>query len=150
MLIKINPSSVTKVTTATTRNSATIVALSIVNISSFFSFRVQIFNSLICFTFLIQSPLPFSFNPYSVWPLKYSLAPKKDTLPDTSTTSPGTKRLARILCTPRVFLRIALAISGSYSFNASIALSALRSWKDRKNQHEEPSLKMFERLKTKV
>jgi len=42
--------------------------------------------------------------------------------------SPGTSSLALILCTVRLFLRITLAISGSYSFNASIALSAFRSY----------------------
>jgi len=47
--------------------------------------------------------------------------------PDTSQISPGTRSRALILCTARLFLRMTLAISGSYSFNASIALSAFRS-----------------------
>lgn len=47
--------------------------------------------------------------------------------PATSTMSPGTMSLARILCTPLRSERITLPISGSYSFRASMALSALRS-----------------------
>ena len=50
-------------------------------------------------------------------------------LPETSTTSPGTSCWAFILCTPLWFFLITLAISGSYSFRASMALSALRSWR---------------------
>jgi len=49
--------------------------------------------------------------------------------PDTSTMSPGTRSRALILWTPLWLRRITLAISGSYSFNASMALSALRSCK---------------------
>uniref|UniRef100_A0A6B0V2Y3 Putative secreted protein n=1 Tax=Ixodes ricinus TaxID=34613 RepID=A0A6B0V2Y3_IXORI len=46
---------------------------------------------------------------------------------DTSTKSPGTISLARIFCTPCLLARSTLPISGSYSFRASMALSALRS-----------------------
>ena len=42
--------------------------------------------------------------------------------------SPGTRLRARILCTPDLSCRITLAISGSYSFKASMALSAFRSY----------------------
>jgi len=52
---------------------------------------------------------------------------KKCSSPDTSQISPGTRSRALILCTVRLFFRMTLAISGSYSFNASIALSAFRS-----------------------
>ena len=48
-------------------------------------------------------------------------------IPETSTTSPGTSSRALSRCMPRWFCRDTLAISGSYSFNASIALSAFRS-----------------------
>ena len=47
--------------------------------------------------------------------------------PDTSTMSPGTRSRALILWTPAWLRRITFAISGSYSFNASMALSAFRS-----------------------
>lgn len=47
--------------------------------------------------------------------------------PDTSTTSPGTKYFALIFWTPGLSVLRTLAISGSYSFKASIADSALRS-----------------------
>merc|ERR1719403_503555 len=46
---------------------------------------------------------------------------------ETSTMSPGTMSLARIFCTPSLSERTTLPISGSYSFKASIASSALRS-----------------------
>ena len=49
-------------------------------------------------------------------------------LPDISTMSPGTISLARIFCTPSLSERTTFPISGSYSFNASIASSALRSY----------------------
>lgn len=51
--------------------------------------------------------------------------------PATSTMSPGTMSRARILCTPGRSKRITLPISGSYSFRASMALSALRSYRTR-------------------
>ena len=43
--------------------------------------------------------------------------------------SPGTKSLAFILCIPDLFCLNTFATSGSYSFNASIALSAFLSYK---------------------
>lgn len=46
---------------------------------------------------------------------------------DTSTMSPGTISLARILWTPDLSPRTTLPISGSYSLSASIADSAFRS-----------------------
>jgi len=46
---------------------------------------------------------------------------------DTSTISPGTISLARILWTPDLSPRTTLPISGSYSLSASIADSAFRS-----------------------
>ena len=49
--------------------------------------------------------------------------------PETSTTSPGTRFLALIFCIPGLSCLLTFAISGSYSFNASIALSAFLSWK---------------------
>lgn len=45
--------------------------------------------------------------------------------------SPGTMSRARILCTPVRSERITLPISGSYSFRASMALSALRSCRNK-------------------
>ena len=48
--------------------------------------------------------------------------------PETSTISPGTSSWALICWTPRWLCRITFAISGSYSFKASMALSALRSY----------------------
>ncbi len=45
-----------------------------------------------------------------------------------STMSPGTSWLARMFCTPFLSARMTLPISGSYSFRASIASSALRSY----------------------
>ena len=56
-------------------------------------------------------------------------------LPETSTTSPGTRSRALICCTPRWPWRITFAISGSYSFSASIALSAFRSCNKRQVTH---------------
>lgn len=56
------------------------------------------------------------------------------TLPATSTMSPGTMSRARIRCTPLRSARITFPISGSYSFKASMALSAFLSCKQRKNR----------------
>ena len=53
--------------------------------------------------------------------------------PDTSTTSPGTISLARIFCTPDLSALTTFPISGSYSFSASMADSAFRSYKFRRN-----------------
>lgn len=54
-------------------------------------------------------------------------------LPATSTMSPGTMSRARIRCTPLRSARITFPISGSYSFRASMALSAFLScrWRSR-------------------
>jgi len=52
--------------------------------------------------------------------------------PDTSTTSPGTISLARIFCTPDLSPLTTFPISGSYSFSASMADSAFRSYKFRR------------------
>lgn len=52
----------------------------------------------------------------------------KKNLPATSTMSPGTKSLAFILWIPVLFCLNTLATSGSYSFKASIALSAFLSY----------------------
>lgn len=52
-------------------------------------------------------------------------------LPATSTMSPGTMSRARMRCTPLRSARITFPISGSYSFNASMALSAFLSCKQR-------------------
>lgn len=49
--------------------------------------------------------------------------------PETSTMSPGTSSLALMRWTPRWFFRMTLAISGSYSFKASMASSAFLSCK---------------------
>lgn len=59
--------------------------------------------------------------------------------PDTSTTSPGTISLARIFWTPDLSALITLPISGSYSFSASMADSAFRSYKFRMNSIIEPA-----------
>lgn len=56
------------------------------------------------------------------------------TLPATSTMSPGTMSRARIRCTPLRSARITFPISGSYSFKASMALSAFLSCKQRKGR----------------
>ena len=48
-------------------------------------------------------------------------------LPDTSTISPGTRYFALIFWIPGLSWRMTFAISGSYSFNASIADSAFLS-----------------------
>ena len=53
--------------------------------------------------------------------------------PATSTMSPGTMSLALILWTVLRSCRYTFPISGSYSFSASMAFSALRSW--RTNTH---------------
>lgn len=53
-------------------------------------------------------------------------------VPATSTMSPGTMSLALILCTVFLSWRYTLPISGSYSLSASMASSALRSWRGRK------------------
>ena len=49
-------------------------------------------------------------------------------LPEISQISPGTRLTALILWTPLPLFLITLAISGSYSFRASIALSAFLSY----------------------
>lgn len=54
-------------------------------------------------------------------------------LPATSTMSPGTMSLALILCTVFLSCRYTFPISGSYSLSASMASSALRSWRE---EHE--------------
>ena len=53
--------------------------------------------------------------------------------PATSTMSPGTMSRALTLWTLFLSCRYTLPISGSYSFRASMAFSALRSWKTTKN-----------------
>lgn len=60
-------------------------------------------------------------------PWRYVKAGGGPSIPATSTMSPGTMSRARILCTPLRSERTTLPMSGSYSFKASIALSALRS-----------------------
>ena len=55
-------------------------------------------------------------------------------LPATSTMSPGTMSRARIRCTPLRSARITFPISGSYSFKASMALSAFLSCKQRRSR----------------
>lgn len=55
-------------------------------------------------------------------------------LPATSTMSPGTMSRARILCTPLRSARITFPISGSYSFKASMALSAFLSCKKQRSR----------------
>ena len=56
------------------------------------------------------------------------------TLPATSTMSPGTMSRARIRCTPLRSARITFPISGSYSFKASMALSAFLSCKQSRSR----------------
>lgn len=56
------------------------------------------------------------------------------TLPATSTMSPGTMSRARIRCTPLRSARITFPISGSYSFKASMALSAFLSCKQMRSR----------------
>lgn len=51
-------------------------------------------------------------------------------LPATSTMSPGTMSRALILCTLFLSWRYTFPISGSYSFRASMAFSAFRSWRE--------------------
>jgi hypothetical protein len=60
--------------------------------------------------------------------------------PDTSTTSPGMISLARIFWTPDLSPLTTLPISGSYSFSASMADSAFRSYEFRTNIINEPAL----------
>lgn len=61
--------------------------------------------------------------------------------PATSTISPGTMSRARILWTPLLSARITFPISGSYSFKASIALSAFLSCEVSKDRYHFQSLK---------
>lgn len=54
--------------------------------------------------------------------------------PATSTMSPGTMSRARTLWTLFLSCRYTFPISGSYSFSASMAFSALRSWQTQNTQ----------------
>lgn len=61
--------------------------------------------------------------------------------------SPGTKSLAFILWIPGLFCLNTFATSGSYSFKASIALSAFLSWK-KKNSLRNYAVKLLSEMKT--
>lgn len=75
-----------------------------------------------------EAPLASTTSPYHPMPLGDGI------LPATSTMSPGTMSRARIRCTPLRSARITFPISGSYSFKASMALSAFLSCKQRRSK----------------